>query len=100
MEADAWTQKGHGASSFLPDYLNDLNAIHEVEEHSLLTVHQVTCYGIELAKLIFNSHKSTPREHAHSSWRAPYIAHCDWFSSAATRAEALIKTFALWEESK
>jgi len=58
--------------ALLPDYCNDLNAMHEAEK-VLLIQHQI-----------------------------PYGEHCgyDLKATAAQRAEAFLKTIGKWEESK
>ena len=62
----------------LPDYLNDLNAMHEVEM-TLEGMQQISY----LAKLHENNH------------------YCSWGGTCATaaqRAEAFLKTINIWEE--
>ena len=60
----------------LPDYFNDLNAMHEAE--NLLSESQLDCYGDWLAD--GNSSGGSPAQ------------LCHWHASAAQRAEAFLKT--------
>lgn len=59
----------------VPDYLSDLNAMHEAEK--VLTLEQKSVYCLELNKLIYGM--------------------C---ATAAQRAEAFLKTLGLWEDGK
>ena len=66
--------------NMLPDYLNDLNAMHDAEI-SLDGMNQITY----LAKLHENNH------------------YCSWGGTCATapqRAEAFLRTLGLWEEGE
>jgi len=58
----------------LPDYLNDLNAMHEAEK-SLLETEDWICYHDELRDMIFPV----------------------WHATARQRAEAFLKTLNLWK---
>jgi len=62
----------------LPDYLNDLNAMHEAE-------------------------KVLPKENRYAEWLVSVCKTMNWkkllSATAAQRAEAFLKTFNLWEES-
>jgi len=62
-----------------PNYLNDLNAMHEAE--NVLTSEQVTSYVYSLESM--NERWSTPA-----------------FATASQRAEAFLRTIGKWEESK
>ena len=62
----------------IPDYLGDLNAMHEAEE--VLTSEQVTSY-VDFLELM-NERWSTPA-----------------FATAAQRAEAFLRTLGLWTET-
>jgi len=64
--------------STIPDYLNDLNAMHEAEK--ILTAQQRRSY----VSYIFN----LPASECESNT----------FATAAQRAEAFLRTFNLWEE--
>jgi hypothetical protein len=59
----------------VPDYLSDLNAMHEAEK--VLTLEQKSVYCLELNKLIYGM--------------------C---ATAAQRAEAFLKTLGLWEDGE
>ena len=72
-----------------PDYLNDLNAMHEAEK--LLTKANWGCYGAELY-IITGAHTHGISQNHH--WLA--VA----FSTASQRAEAFLRTIGKWEESK
>jgi len=86
-----------GPRSIVPDYLNDLNAMHEAEKACLTTIPLVTCYGIRLVNTLHREHKKNPRIQD-TSWRIPVVGNCGWFATAAQRAEAFLKTLNLWEE--
>ena len=75
-EGDVWT-KPDGFCGDLPDYLNDLNAMHEAEK--LLKPMQWIAYGRKLQALCDES----------ITW--PIHA------TATQRAEALLKTLKLWK---
>jgi nanoRNase/pAp phosphatase (c-di-AMP/oligoRNAs hydrolase) len=62
----------------LPDYLNDLNAMHEAEK--VLTREQLDTYLYELHELIGHNH----------------IERYAVTATAAQRAEAFLKTLNLW----
>lgn len=69
---------GQGGNSFhyLPDYCNDLNAIHEAEK--VLTQKQITDYVIEVMQFL----------------------HEPMLSTARQRAEAFLRTLGKWEEAR
>lgn len=81
----------------IPNYLNDLNAMHEAEKACLTTIPLVTDYGIRLVNALHREHKKNPRIQD-TSWRIPVVGNCGWFATAAQRAEAFLKTLNLWEE--
>ena len=72
----------------LPDYPNDLNAMHEAE--NCLAEDQEEEF---VTRIFFGG-----------AWRQYAIEYCDAFScmraTAAQRAEAFLKTLNLWEESE
>jgi hypothetical protein len=71
-----------GVSGSPPDYLNDLNAMHEAE--AILTEKQRLFYHVKLMKL----------------QKADFVAGF-WFliyATAAQRAEAFLRTINKWEE--
>jgi hypothetical protein len=65
----------------LPDYLNDLNAMHDAEEYLFKDVHQWRYF-------INNLRDATGED--------PFLAVAH--ATAAQRAEAFLKTLGLWEE--
>lgn len=73
----------------LPDYLNDLNAMHEAEK--VLTKEQWFHYNCYLFK-------SSVPEAEGDEWDASNARHCI-HATAAQRAEAFLKTFKLWKTS-
>jgi len=81
--ACGWTDTqiidGKYGQSDVPDYLDDLNACHEMEK--VLTSEQVTSYVYSLESM--NERWSTPA-----------------FATAAQRAEAFLRTIGKWEEAK
>lgn len=83
----------HGADwqpECLPDYLNDLNAMHKAEK--TLTSTQLGEYWFELSSVV----TGFPRNELDSSNE---FANADIAcAAAAQRAEALLKTLNLWEE--
>jgi hypothetical protein len=69
----------------LPDYLNDLNAMHEAEK--VLTEEQRIAYSDCTYDIALKAQKETGK------WR--------WISlTAAQRAEAFLKTIGKWEDDK
>ena len=78
---ELWLSEQNVWSVGIPDYLNDLNAMHEAEK--ILNLHQQLRYQIELGG---------------------YMADNDYWSlchsTAAQRAEAFLKTLGLWEEGE
>ncbi len=79
--------KGIVVTAPIPDYLNDLNAMHEAEKH--LTKDQCYLYY----RILFDSDGTYGRVlHTHH-WHLIR-------ATAAQRAEAFLRTLGLWEESK
>ena len=85
-EACGWTTKHKGlwverlqTYAALPNYLNDLNAMHELE--GILTNEQIEVYCSFLQK---------------PQWGIWWGIH----ATAAQRAEAFIRTIGKWEEAK
>jgi hypothetical protein len=73
----------------LPNYLNDLNAMHEAEK--VLTKVNWGGYAAELYRITdAHNHGISPNHH----WLA--VA----FSTATQRAEAFLRTIGKWEEAK
>ncbi len=74
-----------GRTSYcLPDYLNDLNAMHEAEK--VLTTSQHLEYTWELT--------GTVEDHDPDSMEGDWLTHT---ATAAQRAEAFLKTLNLWK---
>ena len=69
----------------LPDYLADLNAMHEAEK--VLTAEQCNQYNHELCEVKREYSKTLPQS---ERWT--------WGSSAAQRAEAFLRTLSLWQD--
>ena len=73
----------------IPNYLNDLNAMHEAEK--MLTKANWGGYAAELYRITdAHNHGISPNHH----WLA--VA----FSTASQRAEAFLRTIGKWEEAK
>ena len=77
----------------VPDYLNDLNAMHEAE--SSLTEEQFYIYGSYLDTITLPK-KSMPMCYVDSPEAGMYRELI--CATAAQRAEAFLKTLGLWEE--
>ena len=82
----------------VPDFCNDLNAMHEVEKTCLTTIPLVTDYGIRLVNILHGEHKKNPRIED-TSWRIPVVGNCGWFATARQRAEAFLRTVGKWKEA-
>ena len=77
--------------SALPDYLNDLNAMHEAEK--VLSVDGVRSFNRELTSIVSNT-KAARLSRGESN------AVCyEWHATAAQRAEALLRTLNLWRDA-
>lgn len=76
----------------VPDYLNDLNAMHEAEK--ILTNNQRRFYASVLIQV--HPLKYDPREGEDQNMKLFLIVSM----TAAQRAEAFLKTIGKWEESK
>ena len=74
-------------ASDLPDYLADLNAMHEAEK--TLTQAQGTNYGIEINNIMDRDFSK--------SVAAPH-GDCDWHATAAQRAEAFLRIIGRWRD--
>jgi len=82
-EATYWKFNGDFIGAGPPDYLNDLNAMHEAE--SLLTLDQMNRYTKELFKVMY----VMPHD----------VGTAFLFIATATqRAEAFLKTLGLWKD--
>ena len=73
----------------LPDYLNDLNAMHEAEK--VLTHDQMIDYSRHVGKLV-TSHLPASR----AAWMDFKLIN----STASQRAEAFLRTIGKWKECK
>lgn len=73
----------------LPDYLNDLNAMHEAEK--VMTDKQKENYPINLARVIRH-------QLGIDDGKSIYHWKFSTFATAAQRAEAFLKTLSLWTE--
>jgi len=65
--------------SILPDYLSDLNAMHEAEK--FLTSEQQDKYGMNLTDIMSDNARSPNT-----------IDYCDWHATARQKAEAFIRS--------
>lgn len=70
----------------LPDYLNDLNAMHEAE--SILNADQMVSYDYHLDLMVGNGRQGLN------------IEYFLWSATASQRAEAFLRTIGKWEEAK
>ena len=86
--SDCYWKKGRLNYQILPKYLNDLNAMHEVEK--VLT-------GVDTKTLYLDILYLNVCDVAKERWER------EWFSVIATasqRAEAFLRTIGKWEEAK
>jgi hypothetical protein len=75
----------------LPDYLNDLNAMHQVEKVIVpSSEYTLSSYMFELSKIVL------PAGMTRRGLISEYIFH----ATAAQRAEAFLKTIGKWEGSQ
>lgn len=70
-----------------PDYLNDLNAIHEAEK-VLTTTEQQNSYYANIAEITWGCEETSDRQ----------VVFNQLTATAAQRAEAFLKTLNLWTE--
>jgi predicted sulfurtransferase len=95
-EATGWKcseyshELGQLVAQFVPDYLNDLNAMHQAMAH--LEPEQVNQFAAELSGIVLENREKywwdlTSNEVGH-------VAN----ATAAQRAEAFLKTIGKWEE--
>jgi len=75
-------------TAVLPDYLTDLNAMHEAEK--VLTFDQALAYTSQLSLAVSGQEVSTTPS-------ALLFPHC---ATAAQRAEAFLRTIGKWEDDK
>jgi hypothetical protein len=76
----------------VPDYLNDLNAMHEAEK--VLTLEQTKVYTLELFMILERSGDLRSVTQSQN-----YLFAYEWHATAAQRAEAFLRTIGKWEES-
>jgi hypothetical protein len=89
MTHELWMSESNVWEAGIPNYLNDLNAMHDAEK--VLTKANWGGYAAELYRITdAHNHGISPNHH----WLA--VA----FSTAAQRAEAFLRTIGKWEESK
>jgi hypothetical protein len=79
-------KKGRLNYQILPKYLNDLNAMHELE--SILNADQMVSYDYHLDCVVGNGRQGLN------------IEYFLWSATAAQRAEAFLRTIGKWEEAK
>lgn len=78
-----WWEGPQGQETpYLPDYMNDLNAIHEAEK-------KLTVTGEYRDKLMDAAFKGNTTNSKFVAW---------WNATADQRAEALLRTISKWEE--
>ena len=82
MTHKLWISESNVWSAGIPDYLEDLNAMHEAEK--TLTKKQLQTYLDILA--------DAPRESMYQTWSTSV------FATAAQRAEAFLRTIGKWKE--
>ena len=70
----------------IPDYLNDLNAMHEAE--NILNADQMVSYDYHLDRVVGNGRQGLN------------IEYFLWSATATQRAEAFLRTIGKWEEAK
>ena len=85
---EAWTS----LQLAMPDYRNDLNAMHEAEK--VLDMHQQYDYGEALARMRIGAEFDDPEGFSPNGWGyySPITA------TAAQRAEAYLKTIGKWQQ--
>lgn len=77
---------GHWVWSLTPDYLNDLNACHEMEK-TLASDKEAADFDRELSTVVLNE------------WDDGLINSMEWHATAAQRAEAFLRTIGKWTTS-
>jgi hypothetical protein len=97
QEASRWMSRGRLVKSpkgdlvfrySIPDYLNDLNAMHEAEK--MLTERQIVDYEVIIREVVANKIWF---------WYTPFAGEVYQLchTTAAQRAEAFLKTIGRWE---
>ncbi len=83
-----WRHEDHKLDAvILPDYLNDLNAMHEAEK--ILTPKQWNTYTVNLARTIAECHDA--------NIKVSVPTNVLLSATAAQRAEAFLRTLGLWK---
>ena len=99
---DNWSMAKNGSYEVwvsrdkLPNYLNDLNAMHEAEEHAIHNLMDADEWG-EYGMLL-------KRSHSHGLFLNGEVDYHDLatilHTTASQRAEAFLRTIGKWEEAK
>lgn len=80
-----------GEPTAIPDYLNDLNQMHEAERQASLGLIRCAAYESLLKEIITRDFQSkTPETRVAELYT--------WHATATQRAEALLKTLGLWKD--
>lgn len=79
----------------LPDYLNDLNAMHEAEKP--LDKMQSHAFQDHLREIVYRD-SPTLGEFGTTSISHAWAEHFIWHATASQRAEAFLRTFNLWTD--
>lgn len=74
----------------VPDYLNDLNAMHEAEK--VLLARHLPYYSAELRTILENE--------VMKKESIPLADIYEWHATSAQRAEAFLRTIHKWDDSK
>lgn len=85
-DGDVWISTNGDCHEELPDYLNDLNAMHEAEK--VITWGQSKNYWEHLLRIVSRDIKRPASEHSKDTFA--------FMSTADQRAEAFLKTLNLW----
>ena len=87
-----WRNPDNSICDNLPDYLNDLNAMHEAEKS--LSKFQLQKYGEHLQEIVNYYCVGVVSDYPRDFMCLAMIAG----ATAAQRAEAFLKTLGLWED--
>ena len=98
MTHELWVSERNVWSAGIPDYLNDLNAMHDAEE--ILDASQCAEYARQLMKhhptycvTVLDTRFAPTEEIAYETYQ---LLH----ATATQRAEAFLRTIGKWEEAK
>ncbi len=91
----AWYRPGNSPWQLeqLPDYLNDLNAVHKLEEKLRENSHAWAKYGEQLQEIVNHYPVGVVPDYHRDLRSLASVAH----ATAAKRCEALLKTLNLWK---